>query len=225
MLLGVGYSAVEKFDKLGVKDCGELQKVSLEKLQSAFGPKNGLKFFNFARGTDDREVANDTVRKSVSADVNYGMRMTSVAQFEAFFKELSEEVKRRLDTARVKAHLITLKLLVRHPDAPFEPDKFMGCGQCNAVNKSVSLIQPTNSAEIIATEGIALFKKTGVDVKEVRGIGVQCQRLVQTNGKVTEAKETSKDRSLDKAKKNVGKTVRCFSRRLLLIVCKLILFL
>ncbi|GAV03305.1 hypothetical protein RvY_13749 [Ramazzottius varieornatus] len=206
-LPGVGYSAVEKFDKLGVKDCGELQKVSLEKLQSVFGPKNGLKFFNYARGTDDRVVANDTVRKSVSADVNYGMRMTSVAQFEAFFRELSEEVQRRLDTARVKAHLITLKLLVRHPDAPFEPDKFMGCGQCNAVNKSVSLIQPTNSAEIIATEGIALFKKTGVDVKEVRGIGVQCQRLVQTNAKGTEAKEAPKDRSLDKAKKNVGKKV------------------
>ncbi|OWA55212.1 hypothetical protein BV898_19600 [Hypsibius exemplaris] len=56
----------------------------------------------------------------------------------------------------------------------------MGCDHCTSVNKSVFLVQPTDFAEVIAREGVSLFRKLAIDVKEVRGIGVQVTRLVET---------------------------------------------
>lgn len=182
---GAGSSADEKFERLGVATCGDLLRIPLKLLQTEFGPKNGQKFYDFARGIDHKEVQNTILRKSVSADVNYGIRMKVVEEFISFFGELSEEIHRRMVTAQVVGQTITLKLLVRHPDAPFEPAKYMGCGKCNAVNRSVTLIQPTDAAEIVAREGVALFRKMDVDVREVRGIGVQITRLVDSKSLVT----------------------------------------
>ncbi|OQV24114.1 DNA repair protein REV1 [Hypsibius exemplaris] len=179
-LPGVGYSAMEKFHQLNAKTCGDLSKIPLSELKTVFGQKIGQKLHNYARGMDDRGVFNHTTRKSVSAEINYGMRMTQFDEFKTFFEELSREVETRLHTARVRGQTLTLKLLLRHPDAPVEPEKFMGCGHCTSVNKSVSLVQPTDSAEVIAREGVSLFRKLAIDVKEVRGIGVQVTRLVET---------------------------------------------
>ena len=61
--------------ELKVSTCGDLRKIPLAKLQSVFGEKIGQKYCNYARGIDEHSVQNQTSRKSVSAEINYGNEM------------------------------------------------------------------------------------------------------------------------------------------------------
>lgn len=52
---------------LGIYNGETLRKCSLEMLQRQFG-KNGLIYFNFARGMDDRPVEAVRIRKSIGCE-------------------------------------------------------------------------------------------------------------------------------------------------------------
>lgn len=67
-----------KLAAMGVRSCGDLQQVSLSKLQRKFGPRTGQTLFRFCRGLDDRPVRYKKERKSVSAEMNYNIRFTTV---------------------------------------------------------------------------------------------------------------------------------------------------
>lgn len=75
---GVGYSMGSKLAKLGVNTCADLQSIPVGQLRAEFGPKTGESLHRFSMGHDDREVKADKQRKSVSAEVNYGIRFTKV---------------------------------------------------------------------------------------------------------------------------------------------------
>lgn len=51
-------------------------------------------------------------RKSVSAEVNYGIRFTCESDAHKFISELAGEVEKRLTAIRMKGRCITLKLKV-----------------------------------------------------------------------------------------------------------------
>ena len=76
---GVGWSMTRKLKSLNISTCGELQKVSLGVLQREFGPKTGQSLHRYSRGEDDRPVKTDQERKSVSAEINYGIRFQNVS--------------------------------------------------------------------------------------------------------------------------------------------------
>ena len=67
-----------KLSKMGVESCGDLQKIPLSALQKEFGPKTGQSLYRFCRGEDDRLIRTEKERKSVSAEVNYGIRFQNV---------------------------------------------------------------------------------------------------------------------------------------------------
>ena len=77
-LPGVGWSMEHKLQTLGVETCSELQKFSSQALQREFGPKTGLVLYQYCRGIDDRTLRTERERKSVSAEINYGIRFTKV---------------------------------------------------------------------------------------------------------------------------------------------------
>lgn len=83
LLLGVGPVMGRKMAAMGVRTCGDLQQVSLSRLQKKFGPRTGQTLFRFCRGLDDRPVRYEKGRKSVSAGMNYNIRFTQVRA--AFF--------------------------------------------------------------------------------------------------------------------------------------------
>ena len=68
----------KKLQTLGVETCSELQKFSSQALQREFGPKTGLLLYQHCRGIDDRALKTERERKSVSAEINYGIRFTKV---------------------------------------------------------------------------------------------------------------------------------------------------
>lgn len=67
-----------KLAAIGVRSCGDLQQVSLSKLKKKFGLRTGQTLFRFCRGLDDRPVRYEKERKSVSAEMNYNIRFTTV---------------------------------------------------------------------------------------------------------------------------------------------------
>lgn len=176
-LPGVGRSMSSKLATLGVSTCGDLQQLSMSQLQREFGPRTGQTLFRFCRGLDDRPVRSEKERKSVSAEMNYNIRFTQVEEAESFLTNLSTEVQKRLEGAGLRGRRVTLKVMMRKAGAPVEPAKYGGHGICDNFARSVLLAQPTDSGRVIATEAIKLFHAMKLDVKDMRGVGLQVQQL------------------------------------------------
>lgn len=70
-LPGVGWKLSEKMEEfMNIKTVGEVRTKSLSELKEKFGPKTGIKLYEFARGIDNSEVGEIVQRKSVSVEVN-----------------------------------------------------------------------------------------------------------------------------------------------------------
>ncbi|XP_031547854.1 DNA repair protein REV1 isoform X5 [Vicugna pacos] len=180
-LPGVGRSMESKLTSLGIKTCGDLQYMTMAKLQKEFGPKTGQMLYRFCRGLDDRPVRTEKERKSVSAEINYGIRFTQPKEAEAFLLSLSEEIQRRLEAAGVKGKRLTLKIMVRKPGAPIETAKFGGHGICDTVTRTVTLGQAADSAQVIGKAALNMFQTMKVNISDMRGVGIHVNQLVPTN--------------------------------------------
>ncbi|XP_007957662.1 DNA repair protein REV1 [Orycteropus afer afer] len=180
-LPGVGRSMESKLTSLGIKTCGDLQYMTMAKLQKEFGPKTGQMLYRFCRGLDDRPVRTEKERKSVSAEINYGIRFTQPVEAEAFLLNLSEEIQRRLESAGMKGKRLTLKIMVRKPGAPVETAKFGGHGICDNVTRTVTLDQATDSAKIIGKATLNMFHTMKLNISDMRGVGIQVNQLVPTH--------------------------------------------
>ncbi|XP_032053428.1 DNA repair protein REV1 isoform X2 [Aythya fuligula] len=177
-LPGVGRTMESKLASLGIRTCGDLQCASMSKLQKEFGPKTGQMLYRFCRGLDDRPVRTEKERKSVSAEINYGIRFTQPKEAEAFLLSLSEEIQRRLEAAGMKGKRLTLKIMVRKAGAPVEPAKYGGHGICDNIARTVTLDHATDSAKIIGKETLNMFHTMKLNISDMRGVGIQVQQLV-----------------------------------------------
>ncbi|NWR73960.1 REV1 protein, partial [Centropus unirufus] len=177
-LPGVGRTMESKLASLGIKTCGDLQCASMSKLQKEFGPKIGQMLYRFCRGLDDRPVRVEKERKSVSAEINYGIRFTQPKEAEAFLLSLSEEIQRRLEAVGMKGKRLTLKIMVRKAGAPVEPAKYGGHGICDNIARSVTLDHATDSAKVIGKETLNMFHTMKLNISDMRGVGIQVQQLV-----------------------------------------------
>lgn len=182
-LPGVGRQTSHKLESFGHTTCGSLQSVSLNFLQKHLGNKTGLQLYDQCRGHDPNPLVYHTVRKSVSAEVNYGIRFENNDQCEDFLKQLCIEVQSRMQQFKVMGKCITLKLMIRAENAPVETAKFMGHGFCDVINKSTNLPTATNDVTTITKEVISICKKQNIDPKEMRGIGIQITKLESINTK------------------------------------------
>ncbi|KAH7928136.1 DNA repair protein [Leucogyrophana mollusca] len=186
-LHGFGYSTRQKAkEKLGATNLGELLKKSKGALCDALGKGTGETLYKAMRGIDERRLESDKPRKSVSCDINYGIRFENNEQAEAFIFQMAEEVSRRLNNVDMRGRSLTLKIMKRDPSAPVEPPKFMGHGICETFNKQTPLSNPqgraTSDNKDIGEHAWRLLKSWNFDPKELRGIGIQIQKLESTSG-------------------------------------------
>ncbi|MEE6470423.1 hypothetical protein FKM82_008964 [Ascaphus truei] len=177
-LPGVGRSMEYKLASMGVKTCGDLQNITISKLQKEFGPKTGQMLCRFCRGLDDRPIRKEKERKSVSAEINYGIRFSQAKEAEAFLMNLAEEIQRRLEAAGMRGKKLTLKIMVRKAGAPLEPAKYGGHGICDNVARTVTLDQATDSAKVIGKEALNMFHTMKLNISDMRGVGIQIHHLV-----------------------------------------------
>lgn len=176
-LPGVGYSLGTKLEEIGVKFVKDINELSRERLTSSLGPKTGTKMWEYARGIDRTEVGNEVTRKSVSAEVNWGIRFVNQTQADDFVTSLCGELHRRLVENLVKGKQLTLKVMRRSADAPLEPVKHLGHGKCDVFNKSIVLGLATNETGVLAKEANSMLRAFGVSPGDLRGLGVQMTKL------------------------------------------------
>ncbi|RDB19284.1 DNA repair protein rev1 [Hypsizygus marmoreus] len=181
-LHGFGWSMEQKAqEKLGNTTLGELMDKSKAVLCDAMGKTTGETLYNALRGIDHKSLESDKPRKSVSCEINYGIRFENNQQAEAFIYQMATEVTKRLDDIGMLGRSITLKIMKRDPTAPVEPPKFLGHGACDLYNKQIPLIgaggRATNDERVIGEHAWRMLRSFNFDPKELRGIGIQIQRL------------------------------------------------
>ncbi|KAJ5129731.1 uncharacterized protein N7515_005770 [Penicillium bovifimosum] len=183
-LPGVGHSTAIKLEELGAKFVKDIRDIPKDRLISGLGPKTGMRMWEYARGIDRTEVGDQVTRKSVSAEVNWGIRFVNQEQADEFVRSLCEELNRRLMENLVKGTQLTLKVMRRSMDAPLEPVKHLGHGKCDVFNKSVALGVATNAPDVIAKEAISMLRSFNFSPGDLRGLGVQMTRLepIKTGG-------------------------------------------
>ena len=196
---GIGWAGQHRLlTDLKVSTCGQLQAVSRDRLQSMFGPKAGLTIYDSCRGIDHRPLVpvghadgrSSTSQQSIAVNINYGVRFEREEHVRTFLYDLSAELLDRLASTHLTAHLLSIKLMVRHPAAPIEPPKkFLGHGVCDTRNKSRS-IEGRGIGEGVGHEGekerlagivLELWDKLRAEFKikmeDLRGVGLQFNRL------------------------------------------------
>ncbi|KAE9381701.1 DNA repair protein [Stipitochalara longipes BDJ] len=176
-LPGVAYSIGGKLEEVGVKFVKDVRQLTKDRLMTVLGPKTGEKIWDYSRGIDRTEVGEQVVRKSVSAEVNWGIRFISQPEAEEFVQNLCIELQRRLVEQRVKGRQLTMKIMRKAADAPLDPPKHLGHGKCDTFNKSIVLGVATNDAKIIGREAISILRSYGFSPGELRGLGVQMTKL------------------------------------------------
>lgn len=177
-LPGVGRSLGKRLNAMSVLTCADLQAVPLHRLKSDFGPKMGQTLYNMCRGIDDRVINQNGMRHSVSAEMNYGIRLNQFTELQKLLKEVAEEVQSRLQKIPTKGKTITLKMKVRKPEAPIDTVKYMGHGICDSLSRAVTLAREVDDAAVIAAECVKLYNNLDVVVSDIRGVGIQVSRLM-----------------------------------------------
>ena len=182
-LPGVGYSLLQKLHHHKIKTCADLQKHSLTALQSLFGSKTGETLHNFSHGIDTRPLKN-LKRRTIGVECNWGVRFENQSQVDVFMSELTKELLLRCEDNNItSAKSITVKLKKRQ-SGQGEASKFLGCGVCDNFSKMINfggrLVWERNS---IAETGLRVLKEFGVDVEEIRGVGIQMNQVVYEDEK------------------------------------------
>lgn len=176
-LPGVAYSIGGKLEEIGVKFVKDVRQTSKERLILVLGPKTGEKLWEYARGIDRVEVGEQPIRKSVSAEVNWGIRFINQQEAEEFVGNLCKELERRLLNEGVKGKHLTVKIMRRALDAPLDPPKHLGHGKCDTFNKSVVFGVATNNGELIGREAVTILRSYKFSPGDLRGLGVQLTKL------------------------------------------------
>lgn len=176
-LPGVAWSIGNKLEEIGITFVKDIRACTKERLINTLGPKTGEKLWDYSRGLDKQEVGDQVVRKSVSAEINWGIRFINQQQAEEFVQSLCDELSRRLLEQLVKGKQLTMKIMRKAADAGLDPPKNLGHGKCDTFNKSVILGVATNDGAIIGKEAISILRSYGFPPGELRGLGVQMQKL------------------------------------------------
>ena len=193
-LPGIAWSIGGKLEEIGVKFVRDVRALSRERMISVLGPKTGEKIWDYSRGIDRVEVGEQVIRKSVSAEVNWGIRFVTQEQAEEFIQSLCDELHKRLVNEGVKGRQLTMKIMRRAADAPVDPPKHLGHGKCDTFNKSAALGVATNDAQILGREAIAILRAWGFSPGELRGLGCQMQKLEPIKGLPESLQDSSQKR-------------------------------
>lgn len=177
-LPGIGRSMKSQLDAIGVSTCGELLAISLAKLKDEFGTKTGEMLYYYSRGIDNRDLCTKRERKSLSVEINYGIRFSHISEADSLLQQLAQELHTRAVDASVEGTSICLKIKVRKATAPVETKKYLGHGSCDNISRTSQILIATNRAEEIARIACHLLKQLLLDPADIRGMGIQLNRLV-----------------------------------------------
>ena len=176
-LPGIGRATCHKLELQNFKLCGDLLLKSKAELSDLLGPKTGETVYYYCRGIDLRDLILKHERKSISVEINYGIRVETIKELETFLLNLCKELDNRMKAEKVSGSLVTLKLKERSENAAVEPIKYMGHGICDNISKSVNIANATNDGSVIHSKVMSLVNSMTLIPRDIRGIGVQISKL------------------------------------------------
>jgi len=94
-IFGVGQVTAERLHRLGVETCGDLRQWALADLTREFG-RFGAGLHRLCRGVDERPVAPDRERKSLSVETTYNRDLFDLQACLDALPALVEEFRRRM---------------------------------------------------------------------------------------------------------------------------------
>lgn len=163
---------------------------NLERLEKLLGSVNGNRLYRFLNGIDSRPVQPIGPRKSVSAQIGWGVRFLSTEEdkVRSFMIGLSLVVADRLCEARIaRCNAVTVTALRRQAGAgmPYKP---LGHGLCDEYSATTSVqwyqcaqdpsLQQKVDQEFAETVW-NLYRTLQIPHAELRGAGVHARKLAE----------------------------------------------
>ena len=153
---GIGKVTAEKLNRQGIYLGADLKQFDQQELIRQFG-KSGVYYYNIVRGIDNRPVVSSRERKSLGAEITFGVDYFLLADLKQQMNQIEEELWRRIQRADKYGRTLTLKI------------KFADFEQ---ITRSKTLLQPINSASVLAQTAVQLLKQEEPFVKGVRLLGL-----------------------------------------------------
>ncbi|HIO97188.1 MAG TPA: DNA polymerase IV [Leucothrix sp.] len=116
---GVGKVTAKKMARQGLKTCGDLNSMGVEKLQQYFG-SFGATLYQYSQGIDNRPVKNHWVRKSLSVEDTFAKDLPDLEACLLQVPIIYKELLRRLVRAKEKQRLSPKALIVKLRFSDFE---------------------------------------------------------------------------------------------------------
>ncbi|KAI6194863.1 DNA repair protein REV1 [Aphelenchoides besseyi] len=196
-LPSIGHATLKTLKKKfgNVKTCAQLQSISLKDLQNLFGPVRGKSIYNLSRGITDYQLqlTDTAARSSVSCNINFGVRLHTEQDLDDFLHDISQQLAKKLAEAKLKGSTLSLKLLIRHPDAPIEPEKYGGHGKCNTYSKAKPMVKHTDDPEVIFKDSKQLVNGLKPTISDIRGISIQMTNFLSRDDFPTSRKRCSSE--------------------------------
>ncbi len=108
-LWGAGAKTQSRLNSLGIRTFADLRQLSAGCLEAEFG-QTGRKFFDLARGIDDRPVVSDRQAKSISQETTFVQDVADCQHLRAVLLQQTEQVSSRLRHQGFKARTVNLKI-------------------------------------------------------------------------------------------------------------------
>jgi nucleotidyltransferase/DNA polymerase involved in DNA repair len=192
-LPGIGYMIEEKCKELNLLTCGDLQLRSFDQMQQNFGQKTGKMMWDYVSGRDDRILENK-VRQTIGAEINWGIRFVSHEQVAIFLHRFCAEVFRRLDSTQWMAKHVTVTAKKKLYEG--EPEKFLGCGHCQDLSRSLLLKTFVATSEDLYHTVSQLFDELALTPNDVRGIGIHLKKLQRRGNSELVAQSLQRNRGI-----------------------------
>ena len=179
-LPGFGRHAGEKLQKstkIRVTDtCETLLKVPVATLKSALGAQKTEKLLEAARGIDKTPWCVRPQRKSIGAQMSWGVRCASNEVAMDYVKQLVREVAYRMQRLKIRGRALNLKLWRAIPDVNTMRD-YQGHGACDVLTRTKAMRDLSNDTELIISEALTILRELNVEATSIRGLGVSITKL------------------------------------------------
>ncbi|CAE8627988.1 unnamed protein product [Polarella glacialis] len=178
-LPGVGPETEKQLLSVGATSVQQLRRLSEQALREVCGAKQAHSIHSLARGIDERPWEPRPQRKSVGAQISWGVRFDLLEEAQAFCKQLTEEAMQRLVRHGARGSSLTIKVWRAKPG--YCDAGGVGHGYCDIISRSAQVaLDPSAGAGAINTacaESWRLFHAAGASPAEVRGLGIHITLL------------------------------------------------
>jgi DNA polymerase-4 len=164
-LWGVGpKTAAHLHEAFGINTVADLAAIPEDRLQEAFGPRQGTYLHRIGHGMDDSPVVTEWEPKSISRERTFQVDLRRMATIREMLTRLAAEVADDLREEGYQAGTITLKIRL----APFR-----------TLTRSHTLASPVGDREALAQVALMLLERVALD-RPVRLLGVRAAKLSPT---------------------------------------------